>query len=155
MDVFGHARSKLSPIRLAYRFFVWLDNLKWEVLWRVHPRHQYHIVRTGLRPGYYDQDERILHACMELLVEYVRSCDEGGYHTVHDEERRLFDWWLVERPANHTRLNEWVMCLFGDRDRQDTSMGTFKQYSAFEDKLRADDDAALHTLINIRGRLWT
>lgn len=155
VEVFGRSHPKWSPIWPAFRFFGWLDDLKWAVIWRLHPRHQYHLVRTGLPPGYYDQDERILHACMTLLVDYVRTCEGTGVHTVHDEEQALFRWWTVERPANHKRLDEWVMRLFGDRDKTDNSMGTFKEYNTFEDKLRADDQSALHRLIDIRGRLWT
>ena len=53
-----------------HRFF---HNLKWKILHRYYPRHQYHIVRTRLEPGYYDPDTQIFEATFALLCEYVEK----------------------------------------------------------------------------------
>lgn len=34
---------------------------------------RYHVVKTGLKPGYHDCDERLLHASFSLLVDYVEK----------------------------------------------------------------------------------
>lgn len=44
-------------------------NIKWWVIYRTTER--YHIVKTGLKPDYYETDKRMLHACFNLLKEFV------------------------------------------------------------------------------------
>jgi hypothetical protein len=39
--------------------------------YRFHPHHRYHIVKTQLSPGYYDADQRMLHAVFGLICDYV------------------------------------------------------------------------------------
>ena len=51
------------PIRNGYR------NSKDYIRHRLFDR--YHIVDTGLKPGYYDTSDRILHSCFNLLKDYV------------------------------------------------------------------------------------
>lgn len=53
------------------RFWARVRDAKWWVLHRVAPRHRYNLLRTGLPPGYYDLDERILHAVFNGLVGFV------------------------------------------------------------------------------------
>jgi hypothetical protein len=52
-------------------------NIYWWVRHRVDPSHRYHVVRTGLKPGYYDVDTLMLHSCMALLCRYVEHEREG------------------------------------------------------------------------------
>lgn len=111
-----------------------------EVIWaaqhRWNPRHQYHVVRTGLKPGYYDIDWRLLHANMSLLCDYVEKeydgeaklqeridylCSEKAQedyqtsgetmadHAVNDiEALRIYHWWKVKRPAEVARYEEML-----------------------------------------------
>lgn len=79
------ARKKRNfPIRFAVaeffekseRFFSWrLKRKLWEdPIWWVRHRitNRYNIIRIhSLKPGYYDADERMLHACFNLLVDFV------------------------------------------------------------------------------------
>lgn len=41
--------------------------------YRLVPKHKYHLIRTGLKPGYYEIDTRMLYGCFSLLREYVES----------------------------------------------------------------------------------
>lgn len=102
----------------------------WALRHRYQRRHRYNLVETGLAPGYYDEDTRMLHACMMLLCEHIEH-GHGGAEQLgaftrdlrEDSECRrqadhqsealaIYRWWKVDRPANHKRLDEWCMRLF-------------------------------------------
>jgi hypothetical protein len=55
---------------------IWkLSDAKWWVYYRVLPKQKYNIVRTELKPGYYDVDVRMLYSSFALLCSYVeREC---------------------------------------------------------------------------------
>lgn len=63
------------PLNLSVTWRKFVTEPIWQLKYRLVPRHRYNIVRTGLKPGYYDQDMRLLHAAMTLLDSYV---DEVG-----------------------------------------------------------------------------
>lgn len=116
---------------------------KYWVLYRLHPRHRYHIVKTDLGYGYHCQDTRILHAAMACLCEYVEA--EGGEvafqrwtdelldRTKNDpnapdgferdqgnrqaEVLAIYRWWKIERPADQKRSDELLHLLYGGEDR--------------------------------------
>lgn len=71
-------------INSAPKYVEWLEdhfrkmkNLMWEIKWRFHPNHRYNIVKTGLKPAYYDIDTIMLHANMALLCRYVEDERHG------------------------------------------------------------------------------
>lgn len=66
----------MKRLRLLRKLPRWLRNPIWALRYRFDPKHQYNIVRTGLPPGYYDTDYRLLHAVMALVCEHVAA--EGG-----------------------------------------------------------------------------
>lgn len=47
----------------------------WWLLHRVVPRHRYHVVRTGLKPSYYDPDWRITFAVFQIVAEFKHHVD--------------------------------------------------------------------------------
>lgn len=49
------------------------DRAYWWANHRFNPRHRYHVVNTGLPPGYYDCDDLMVAAVAALLVRYARS----------------------------------------------------------------------------------
>ncbi len=66
-----------------------LNNAKWKVLHRT--THRYNVVKLpSLKPNYYEIDTRMLHACFDLLVEYV----EIGLAS------RNFEWYEDRIPKN-------------------------------------------------------
>lgn len=144
--VFGRAvygRGERPLVRRAYRFFSRIRDAKYAVMYRVMPKHQYHIVRTDLEPGYYDQDTRILHACMACLKTYVEiECggadkltkfsgdlrqeaasgaiepSEGlivSQASSQDEAVAIYRWWTIERPRDQARERELLHELYGNR----------------------------------------
>lgn len=52
-----------------------VKNLKYQIIWRTVDK--YHVVNTGLKPGYYDKDYIMLHANFALLVDFV-ECENAS-----------------------------------------------------------------------------
>lgn len=69
-----------KKVRWSSRWWWYPRRIKdavWWFRWRFDPRHQYNVVKTGLKPGYYDIDTLLLHASMSLLCRYVED-ERGG-----------------------------------------------------------------------------
>jgi hypothetical protein len=115
-------------IKPLYRIGRKINDAKYWFMWRFIPRHQYNIVRTGLKPGYYDEDTLMLHACFAILGRYIESeggieairAEEGTIHVIDGDYRSellaLWDWWKIEKPADEKRRDEMVARLYGRRD---------------------------------------
>jgi hypothetical protein len=98
-----------------------------------------HVVDTGLGPGWYDEDELILHACMALLGRHIEQL--GGVEQLaafskelradpdpneppgissaqadrQDEACAIWRWWTTERPADHVRRDTLRDALYRNR----------------------------------------
>lgn len=80
-DSFKDEFKKKAPIRFWIRNefprkFIWrtkhrLSNTFYWIIYRTLDKN--HIVNTGLEPGYYDVDERMLNSCFSLLKDYVET----------------------------------------------------------------------------------
>lgn len=105
---------------------------------------KYHIVRTNLKPGYYDKDIILLHACFSLLKDYVEKELPGIYSIktidyiiafftnmgdLGTEEKQfwqtvkeLYSWWTETRPnrkapEEQSGLEEFIQTMqskYGD-----------------------------------------
>lgn len=154
--------------RLKYR----LDNLKWWFLHRTVDK--YHVVDTGLEPGYYDVPERMLHACFQLLVDYVEKeqpneiteWDSVTEHSDYAKEiKELYEWW-----KNRNDLaKEWdklhsefpAINVFNRKDKCiDKEM--LAEYEKrvdiilkMENEERKRENTNLIRLIKIKDYLWT
>jgi hypothetical protein len=143
---------------------------------RFHPKHRYHIIKTGLKPGYYDQDVLILHACMTLLERYIAwhdgedkleeftkelkdkpntwGCDANEMSPQvknQTEALAIYRWWKYERPANEKRLKELYDLVSKEKLGYTEK---YKDVNEWETKIREDEQKMLHRLINIRFSLW-
>jgi hypothetical protein len=131
---------KLKGIDIGrdYRYLV--NRVKDTYYWVRHRTvDKYHVVRTGLEPGYYDKDTQMIHACFNLLVEFVDREQPWAYCQDLDasslkeknEIMGLYNWWKLRR------------------DRED-----HVDYEE-SDRLHEEDQRQLHKLIDLRPRLWT
>jgi hypothetical protein len=62
---------------------------------RVRVFDRYHVINTGLKPGYYDCDTRMIHGMFNLLVDYV-EIEQAWIHVVFDkneQRKRKHPWW--------------------------------------------------------------
>jgi len=138
--VYGKNTPKI--IKCLHNVFRKLDNIKYWIFYRVHPKHKHHIINTKLKPGYYDEDTLILHGCMALLCQYVefngvdalekhneelrdpKNQDEydTAKHGEHQADRQeealnIYRWWKVDKPADEKKCDDLLHELYGKRDR--------------------------------------
>lgn len=82
---------------------------------------KYHVINTGLKPGYYDSDTRMLNGMFALLVDFV-EVEKAWIHVVFDKEARTtftYPWyslgWLrfksFRNPAAGIAHLAWEMSL--------------------------------------------
>lgn len=155
----------------------------WAILHRFHPSHRYHVIKTGLRPGYYDTDIRMLESWMALLVEHVEIGEEGeaklaegieclkqdraealaagedwrapsdGQIECDEEALSVYRWWKHERPALWAKHEEYFNGYF-QRSRAEREAGALKHHED-EEALHDVDQVMLARLLKIRRGLWT
>lgn len=106
--------------------------------YRLHPKHRYHLIDSGLPPGYYDVDTLILNGCFSLLCRYV-EIEHGGADVLSEwatklktepdknapegwqaaqgeregEAVRLYRWWKFEKPAEQAEYDRMLNHLYG------------------------------------------
>jgi hypothetical protein len=87
-----------------------IRTFKWWILHRLHPKHRHHIVKTRLKPGYYDTDMLILEASFALLCDFADFNDKNPSRDwQYDEEssralkeiNELRDWFVNVRPKRN------------------------------------------------------
>jgi hypothetical protein len=128
-----------------------LTDIKWWILHRIWPSNKYHIVNTGLPPGYYDADTRLLHSCFSILCDYYEreapSIDwPGSYQSdTYDIITEIYNYWKVERPKLEERPIREV-------DKYDEYC---KELCRREKELYETDQKYLHKIIDIMYCLWS
>ena len=182
--VFGYRIYGKAPAALKWlglKVLRPLTDLSYAFKYRFVREHQYNIVRTGLKPGYYDVDTCMLHSCFALLLRFIEA-DGGlgalrenvGLNGYEQEVLDLHDWWTVQKPRDEAREDELLTILYGGDDRMTfvpipgTSLSEIKlkereaneqplldEHQALQEKIRADEQRMLHRLIEIRQHLWT
>ncbi len=159
-----------------------LKDMKWWVQCRFHTKYRMHVINTGLEPGWHDEDQLILYACMAMLCRYIEwhgteedieafnaelrdpgidpnSPDElkHGQADRQEEALAIYRWWKKEKPLDEDRRTEMVMALHGNPCK--VPEGDRKQYhaelDALQTKIDDDEQSMLHRLIDIRRSLWT
>lgn len=123
-----------------HTLFCNISEMKYWLLYRFHPKHQHHIVRTDLAPGYYCQDSRMLYACMKCLEDHIIR--EGGVEKITkwikelreeheawgpdskeicghqanslEEALAIYHWWTIEKPADQKRSDELTHLIYSN-----------------------------------------
>ena len=146
------------------RFLRRLRDIKWWVLHRTLCR--FHTVKTGLKPGYYDADTRLVEAMYFLLKEFV-EVEKGGIEGVRNTIK-----WTEEEQANDQvfftpdRAEElrkiwqsvesiYLWCTDGRPKMQAEMDLRNKDWYEVEQKMDAKDTEMLKLLVEVRGCLWT
>ena len=78
---------------------------------------RYHVVNCGLKPGYYDDDTRMLHACFSILVDYVEHELPLMNGWFKETLRRRFTHWPRRSREEGIKHLEWEKAL-NDSPRQ-------------------------------------
>ena len=148
------------PIWLA----VWKRRLITQPIWWVRhrlPPHRYHVLPTGLPPGYYDPDTRFLHAIMEEVCRYVEITKET-IDWDYDEEHRIAWKTLTEAVAfwkgyKHFRKHEFDSPRYERAEQAKTKEEKHAVYLAIhaeEEKWENQADAHLIAIMKIRRGIW-
>jgi hypothetical protein len=122
-------------IRLPYR----LNNLKWWILHRFHPRHQYNRIRIpSLKPDYHDPDRRIIHATFDIVSEYADHLRGDGINGTrwHQEEIDNSQWPenLLEQIEKETKviaLAEWWKNHLKEKDYNEENFVSLEKDEEF------------------------
>jgi len=165
-------RKRLKHTRYNIRYtinyiFHMFSNAKWWLLYRTICR--FHIIKTGLKPGYYDTDTLLEEAMYSLLVKFVEK-ESGGISGVkntikyyadtkieYDVESNTF---LATDAENRKRLYESIEKIYTwyKVDRPALYAKVIEKgicgYQT-EEGIFAKDTEMLKILVEIRGTLWT
>ena len=77
--ILGWLRRRLPdwvPLWFIHVVFT-IDDVSWWFIHRFNRHHHYHIIRTGLKPGYYDTDDLLEAAIITLLYRFVEEERDG------------------------------------------------------------------------------
>lgn len=150
-----------------------LHDANWWVLHRT--THRYHMLDTGLDPGWHDEDTMILHACMAMLGRYIRShggidslakfseelraehdfmAEAGSQASDQDEAVAIWRWWTETRVVNEARMVVLLTLLYGNGFSMPRDQDLESEFRALGDKIAADEQSMLHRLVEIRPSLW-
>lgn len=165
-------KSKFSLMKLWYRIKNLPSTIYWWFNHRYNPNHQYNVVKTGLKPGYYDTDSRMEHACFYLLEEFLKEEFSPKKNVIESIDEELF--WLKKEllGANPEsiypsklyytqRIEMWndlkEVYLWWMQNKNKSSYNETYYSASFEEEKRFENDKTemLIKLIKNRGILWT
>lgn len=93
-----------------------IRGIKWWLLYRLHPKHRYNVIRTGLPAGYYDTVTLMPAAIIKLFKDYIEVekpfewfDTEESHNKAHwDAIKRLYEYFKdidpLELPHEKTRI---------------------------------------------------
>jgi len=147
-------------VRALTSAWYWIKHRVWRRFDRVY-------IRT-LSPDYHDKDDIFLHACFQILVDWVereKGLDWWGHgeetaHGVtsqelnssdeaHREMKALYDWWTGERPKRYIEPPTTIL-LTGSGTIEESDNTTYLE-NIWED----EDQRNLERLVKFRNSLWT
>lgn len=126
----------------AYR---WVRNRIWRRFDRVY-------IKT-LSPDYHDKDDIYLHACFQILVDFIErekgpewwGPSDGPQNTL----KELYLWWTSERPKRYIDPPEKVL-LTGNGKIEESNNTVY-----IENVWDNEDQQKLEVLTKLRNHLWT
>jgi hypothetical protein len=150
----------------------WGHSTLWEFKWRLIPKHQYNVIRTSLKPGYYDPDIRILHAVMDEIKRFVdRTKDtivwDSDDHHIHvwNELQAIYTWWIETYPNRENSLpdfpnveSSWLFGSKRDEYRNHPDVIEWRRIGELHNKMEREwereEEEMLIRAIKIRKNLW-
>ena len=118
------------------------NDLRYAIRCRIFDK--YHVINTGLKPGYADCDKRMLHGMFNLLVDFI-EVEKAWMHVVFDKDerkRRKHPWWSLgwtrfkafRDPEAGLAHLAWEMSLdspdLDEYDRSDTQAASAREQLA-------------------------
>lgn len=152
-----------------------LRDWKWSLLHRIHPKYRYHVVDSGLPPGYHDPCSLVLHVPFNLLKSFYERQLTGHVDWQADEPHRqafaemkaLYEWWTVTRPNRENTLEPLpevsagggdFFVVFDDDYRDHPEVLEWQRVAKIhndaEQHWDQEDQDMLIRLVKIRQYLW-
>ena len=160
------------PLRWTVNITYPIRNAKWWVLHRIHPKHRYHKVDTGLPPGYYDPDILIFESTFALLCRFVKynikhdiiNWDGDDHHkTAWKEMNELVYWYTTIRPTREDDLDRLrpegdIAPIMLGNTPMTPEVQAYKDYLALcmqrDAEWAEEDEKNLIRVIKLRSYLW-
>lgn len=149
----------IPTIQGKWNYYV-TENI-WKFKHRFIPKHKYHIVDTGLPPGYHDPSESMLYAWMNMLKRFMEigapqvEWDATKPHAeAFEKMKKAYNWWL-----NYDNRLEKIRKALDDDDQveitnEDGTKGKMFKSFILEEELEKEADEMLKLIIDVRGFLW-
>lgn len=135
---------KLSDAMIKLR---WID-IKWWFLHRFHPKYRYHLIDTGLEPGYYYPREQILYGTMALVTKFYADAPINWFATEEHQEIAQTLAYISHEWLRYVKLKDQIENMWADESYD---------YSAIEAAQAENHDRAeelLKLVAEIRLYLW-
>lgn len=152
--------------------FSWINKARWWIRYRTWDK--YHIIKTGLPPGYYDKDMILLYSSFALLVDFVEYEEAWMSYCCSDIYQQEKPWYYPAKlwvKKNGQRLGiahlNWEASLVNEPGCQ-TQSSVAKEmkrlYLWWKDYLEQEDwekdsyekcTEMLCRLAQVRSKLWT
>jgi hypothetical protein len=119
---------------MNFRTLGWrLHDLKWWILHRFHPSHRYHIIHSGLRPGWYDRDLMMAVIIKKIIIDFI-------------EQEEPYNHWDTK---NSNYAEDWVRLreLYNYFKTTDLELSNKESYDLINEKLIE--------AVRLRHLLWT
>ncbi len=148
-----------------YNFFYNFPG-RWWFSHRFIPKHRYNIIRTGLKPGYYDPDTQMLYGIMKLFCDWYDTChhlikvedfkdikDEHSLtyletnRSAFEEYKRIYDWWKLEVKGD---VDSWIVSKVYEPDADKGDRWNWK----LEESMQEEITNNLVSLMKLRSHFW-
>ncbi len=117
-------KERIKPFRyfIARTIPSWLSvkmmrlrDIRYWFVYRLIPKHKYHLVETGLKPNYHEIDTRMLHANFNMLKDFV-EIELAHLHKMSIEFKKDGSVWKgTDRQAGLAHL-DWEISLVHKKD---------------------------------------
>ena len=154
----SQAAYMLSPVTGAVEMWARMLDAAWRWFRNRFIRRFDRVYIKTLSPDYHDKDDIYLHACFQILVDWVereKGLDwwnpdgKGAVHEAHLEFKALYDWWTIERPKRYIEPPGTVL-LTGDGKIEESNNTVY-----VENVWDNEDQEKLERLTKLRNSLWT
>ena len=159
------------PEELGHIAYRWRNRV-WAFKHRFIPKHKYHIIRTSLKPGYWDPDTQILHAVMDTVKQFVDITkdsvnweSEDAHAHAWAELQAVYDWWVNKYPNREDELPKLPDVDFGkiigehsEEHSEDPDVKEWKRVSEIHNQMEAEwvkeEEEMLIRVMKVRRFLW-
>lgn len=145
---------------ISHRWKWWVTDPIWKFKHRFIPKHKYHILRTGLKPGYHDPDTQMLYSWMKLNKEFIDGTsdtidwEQDSQKEIYSDIFKVYEWWenyeirLKEIDNSYDNMDDMVEMEFNEKKVM------VHRSSMLEEELNKEAAEMLCILAKRRINMW-